>query len=328
MLRTQALPLIAWLVTVGLPGCSGCCGGSDDAEAPIVPTGAVTAETSDGDSPTSQPTEELVRPEAEWVEDRVTAAQARLADEPAGPIVAAAIEAAGGLERWYANGPVRFRFRYAPIAGRDPIDTIQTVDTWRSRAVHNYTDNPSISFGWDGTQAWSLTGGAELGTNARFWALTPYYFIGVPFVLADEGVNLDWEGRLDLEGSSYDVVRATFDEGTGDAPDDYYVVLIDTETRRVGGVRYIVSYQGYFPTGGHTAEKIMFYDGSQTIEGIHLPMTFRTFRWGSTGDPGFEVLGPERVRLTDSTLSDVEFLPELGESAFEIPEDAERQEGY
>ena len=310
--------------------CASCapCGGCGEADEAVVP--GESAEGTPESEAESRPTEDvaLVRPETDWIAERVEAAQHRLESNEAGQLIWQAIEAAGGLERWYANGPIHFRFRYAPIAGRDPIDTSQTVDTWRSRAVHTVTDNPVMSFGWDGTQAWSLTGGQELGVNARFWALTPYYFIGVPFVLADEGVNLAHEGEIDLEGSTYDLVRATFDEGTGDAPDDYYVVLIEKETHRIGGVRYVVSYQAFFPTGGHTAEKVMFYDGSQTIDGIRLPETFRTFRWGSTGEPGFEIPGAEGARLTDSTLSDVEFVPELEEGAFSIPDNAEIQDGF
>ena len=107
--------------------------------------------------------------------------------------------------------------------------------------------------------------------------------------------------------------------GTGDAPDDYYIVLIDRETRRVGGMRYVVSYPGFYPDGGHGAESFIVYDGAQTIDGIVFPQTFRTFRW--TDD------GPGDLR-TETTLSDVAFMPETTEEAFQVPAGAEVLEGY
>lgn len=323
--------LLTVFLALSLAACGRCGGCGSDPVAPLPPhpTASSGAEPASMPSVAGEPgTPEFARPESEWIAERVAAARERLDASRGGQVVAGAIDAAGGLERWYANGPIQFRFRYAPIAGRPPIDTVQIVDTWRSRATHELTEDRTIRFGWDGERAWTQTNGAELGTNARFWALTPYYFIGVPFVLADPGVNLAHEGELDLEGRTWEMIRATFDDGTGDAPDDYYVVLVDKETRRVGGVRYIVTYPGFFPNGGSTDEKVMFYDGEQVVDGIRLPETFRTHRWVVTGEPGFEVPGPEETLLTESSLSDVEFLPGLSFDAFEVPEGAAVQERW
>ena len=257
-------------------------------------------------------------PDEASVAARVTAAHARLDTSAAGRLAREAIEAHGGLARWYANGPLYFRFDYRPL-GRRAIDTYQLVDTWSSRARHWLAEDSSIGFGWDGTRAWRRPPGADLPTNARFWALTPYYFIGIPFVMGDAGVVLSDGGTMAFEGNTYHLIDMRFEAGTGDAPDDYYLVLVDPETRRIGGVRYVVSYPGYYPEGGHSPEKLITYDGTQEVDGIVFPETFRSFPWTETG-PGDLV--------TETTLSHVAFRPATPDSVFAIPPRAEVLEGY
>ncbi|MFQ5568094.1 MAG: hypothetical protein ACE5G0_00380 [Rhodothermales bacterium] len=276
-----------------------------------------TAQTEEsGGAPSVQTS---IVPSEAVIASRVQAATARLEAGEAGALVLAAIEKHGGLARWYANGPLFFRFNYRP-QGRQPIDTYQIVDTWSSRASHRLAADSSMGFGWDGQRAWRLPPEVDLPTNARFWALTPYYFIGVPFVLGDPGVVLHPDGEMDFEDRTYDLVRVTFEAGTGDAPDDYYVVLIDRQTRRIGGMRYVVSYPGFFPEGGHSAESFIVYDGEQEIDGILFPQTFRTFQWSDEDGPG--------ALKTETSLTDVAFRPNTSDDAFHVPEGAEVLEGY
>ncbi len=263
------------------------------------------------------PTAALARPADKAIALRVADATARLDSTEGGRLVLAAIEAHGGLERWYANGPVHFRYRYGNV-GSDapPTDTRQTVDTWSSRAVHTMMPDTTVAFGWTGSDAW-VAGTDSLAMNARFWSLTPYYFVAMPFVLADPGVNLEPAGQMEAEGTTYDLVYVTFDAGTGDAPDDYYYLLLDSETRRVGGVRYVVSYPGFFPEGGATPEKLMLYDGAQIESGITLQEGFRSFAWTDSGmgDPAAQ-----------GTVTELHFVPDAPDSLFVMPPGATVQE--
>ena len=258
-------------------------------------------------------------PEPAWVAERVAASEQRLAAQgEAGQMIAESIRTHGGLERWFSNGPLAFRFRYAPVGDRPARDTYQVIDTWSSRARHHVHGAPDEEFGWDGQVAWQ-TYDAE-AIKPRFWALTPYYFVGIPFVLADEGVILERAGEQTFEGQRYDLVKASFAEGTGDAPDDYYIVYLEPQSRRVAGVRYIVSYPGFFPEGGHSPEKLMKYDGAQTVGGIVFAETFRTFKW----DPQTEQVGE---LVTNSEMSKVSFEPDTPSSFFAPPEGATVLEG-
>ncbi len=298
-------------------------GDAPEGEPTSQPSGEATSQ------PTSQPTAQggaaeqlaaLARPPAEWVTSRVDEATTRLVATDAGRLIYNAIDAHGGLSNWYNQGPVNFRFRYAPVRDRDPIDTVQTIDTWRAVAVHSMTDNPDVRFGWDGEQAWVSDPTVELPTNPRFWALTPYYFMAVPFVLADPGVNLEMAGEEVFEGKTYDLVRATFGEGVGDGPEDYYITYVERDTHRIGGVRYVVSYPGFHPNGGHGAEKFMAYDGSQEVNGVTFAETFRTFSQNEDGSLN-EV-------VTNTTLSSINFQPQATRASFGVPEGATVKEGY
>lgn len=267
-------------------------------------------------APDTEPTV-LARPDEASVTARVDEATVRLQSTAGGQLVLDAIDVHGGLARWYSNGPLHVRYRYERIGGGEAIDTRQVIDPWSSRAVHTLAADSSVSFGWDGTNAWVAPDSAALPTNARFWSLTPYYFIGMPFVLADPGVHLEASKPITVEGRVYELVRVTFAPGTGDAPDDYYYLLLDPETRRVGGVRYVVSYPGFFPEGGTTPEKIMLYDGAQTVDGITLQEGFRSFAW--TPD------GPGEASARGS-LTEVRFEPTVPDSMFARPSGASIQE--
>ncbi|MEM9664208.1 MAG: hypothetical protein AAF970_04685, partial [Bacteroidota bacterium] len=179
----------------------------------------ILAGCSTPEPPPRPDTAALARPAAEAVDARVAEAEARLGQTEAGQRVWAAIEAHGGLTRWYANGPMRFRYAYQRLPGGGAIDTEQLIDPWSSRARHATMPDSAAQFGWTGTEAWMMPADAELPTNARFWSLTPYYFVAMPFVLADPGVNHELAGQMTFEGRTYDLVYITFDDGTGDAPD-------------------------------------------------------------------------------------------------------------
>ena len=265
--------------------------------------------------PTEPPRDPLlVQPTEEAVAARVEEAEARLQSTEGGRLVWQAIGAHGGLARWYANGPLAFTYTYQPVDGRDPIATHQVVDPWGSRAVHQLVGDTAVSFGWTGREAWVHPAGAEIGTNARFWSLTPYYFVAMPFVLADPGVRHAAEGTWTHEGKTYNLVRITFEPGTGDAPDDYYVVLLDSATHRVAGLRYVVSYPGFFPEGGHTPETIMWYTGAQTAEGITFQQGFRSFVWAESA--------PGEARAA-GTMTGVRFVPDRVEDDFAVPQGAQ-----
>ncbi len=242
------------------------------------------------------------RPQA-WVRERVAEARERLASTPAGREVWAAIDAHGGLEAWLAASTLAFTFDYQPLdAPERRMHTRNRVDHWSARARQDEREGGAgaeATLGWDGREAWIMPAPEAFPTTARFWALTPYYFVGMPFVAADPGVNITALPDAELDGVAHRLVKLSYGEGIGDAPDDYYILYLHPETHRLAALRYVVSYPGFFPEGGHSPEKLMRYDGWHDAGGLRLAGTLDTFRWDAEAGR----LGPLVTRIVVSEIA-------------------------
>ena len=250
-----------------------------------------------------------------WIVERVAKAEEKLSATPAGKVVWNAMKAHGGLKNWYQNGPLGFHFNYQPLDGGAPRNTYQIVDTWSSKARHqDFTDRTS-EYGWDGNNAWiTAKDTATFNYNTRFWSLTPYFFIAQPFVLDGDGVNLELLDQKTFKEKTYDAVKVTFDPGTGDAPDDYYVLYFEKNTHQLGVIRYIVSYPGYFEKGKHLPEKFMEVQGLITTKGIVLSKGYHTHWLLEDESPG--------EHITTITINDISFKPDTEKTHFDIPNTA------
>ena len=254
-----------------------------------------------------------------WVDQRVSDAEKRMKQDTAALKVWESIKAHGGLHQWFENGALQFRFDYQPLGGGKRRNTFQTVDQWSVRAVHELgKGDDKIRFGWDGKLAWVFPDSAQIEINPRFWSTTPFYFVGLPFVLADEGINYQLLESQTLEGQDYDLVKITYDDGVGDASNDFYVIYIDQETKLMGALRYIVSYPGYYPNGGHSQEKIMKVIDLSGIKGIQMPTGYHTYWWKEGVDE----------HITNIYVTEVKFDRTIPLAYFEKPENAKVQEGY
>lgn len=271
--------------------------------------------TDDASETARTASQQLVKPNKSSVRSRVDRARKRLESSKAGRLVWKSIRAHGGLETWYSNGPLHFRYTYHPLGARSVRDTFQTVDTWAARARHEMATDRSKQYGWDGEKAWYRPADWKPPHHVAFWSLTPYYFVAMPFVLSDPGVELEYKGRAELDGQPCDLIHVTFASGTGQSPDDYYYIYLDRDSHKLTALRYIVAYDEFFPEGGHSPEKLMTYDGRQRVEGIEFAESYRFFKW----DPDKKTDGK---KVTMAKLRDVEFKPEIPEAFFDMPNGA------
>ncbi|WP_423998138.1 DUF6503 family protein [Maribacter sp. IgM3_T14_3] len=250
-----------------------------------------------------------------WVSSRVAKTKERLDTTEAGKVIWNAMEAHGGLDTWFANGPISFRFNYQPLDGKTARDSYQTVDTWSNRSVHTSAADSSAKFGWTGEQAWvKAKDSTAFAYDTKFWALTPLWFVGHPFVLSGEGVNLELLDAEKFKGQDYNVVKVTFDAETGDAPDDYYILYVNKDTSKIAVMRYIVSYPEYFKDGGHAPEKFTEFIGEQVVDGITMPGGFKTYWTVKNNQPG--------DYITKIDFTNVSFEKELPKDFFDAPADS------
>lgn len=259
--------------------------------------------------------EKLARVPNAWIKDRVANAKQRLSQSEAGKIVWQAMEAHGGLQRHFENGPLSFHFDYVPLDGSTRRNTYQTIDTWSNRARHQNVNNPSQEFGWTGEKAWNkVKDSTAFPFDMRFWALTPYYFLGQPFILDGEGVQLEKLEDKTHKNVTYNAIKVTFAEGTGDAPDDYYVLYFGKENHKLGVIRYIVSYPKYFPKGKHLPEKLMELQGTTIVDGIEFSTGYHT-HWLTEDEQAGE-------HITTITVSDIKYVGMTEKNYFDMPEGA------
>lgn len=253
---------------------------------------------------------------AAWVESRVAEARERMQGDDASKLVWDAIEAHGGLEAWHAKSTLRFEFDYQPLAQPERrMRTINSIDFWSARA-HQVEVEGDATLGWDGEEAWIQPNAEAFPSPARFWALTPYYFVAMPFVAADPGTRYEQLDDAELDGVMHHIVKLTYGDGVGDAPDDYYVLYLHPETKRLSALRYVVSYPGFFPDGGHSPEKIMRYSEYREVDGLSIAGRLDTSRWDvEAGEPG-EV-------VTNVVVSNVSLGETWDEDFFAKPEGAE-----
>lgn len=237
---------------------------------------------------------------------------------PAGAIALRGIERHGGLEAWFTGRALQFDYRYGPLGGKQTaIESTQTIDLLASRAYHTIKSPGAGQFAFNGQRAWTKVTEPGFWAPPRFWSLTPYYFAALPFVLGDPGVKLtvvkDDPAAAGLPAA--DVVKLTFSSGTGDAPDDYYVLYFAKDDGRLLACRYIVSYKPMMAKRGikHTPEKLLVYGDLQQVGPLTLAMTHTTYAFPD---------GKRGERVTDSALSNAVFPAQFDETRLDMPEGA------
>lgn len=230
---------------------------------------------------------------------------------PGGQLLLKAMEAHGGMEQWYGNGILSFRWIYM-MKDRGPdakVDTFQSVDLSSMEAIHQ-VPGTDIRFGWTGDAAWIDPADASFAIPARFWALTPIYFVGIPFVFADTGAHAELMEDFQFEGVNWNQVKITFSSDSGDAPDDTYTLLIHPNNRYVGGVRYTVT-SPLVTKGTPLPEKLLTLDHQEWIKGIYLPTYHRTFKM-KDGRPTEKIREAKVSQLTFEPRGSVDFRRPVG----------------
>jgi len=206
-------------------------------------------------------------------------ARARLEASEGGRLVLRAIEAHGGLERWFATPTSSFGWEYSNVGANLRFKTRMVA---HNRSRHVYHDVVSLGtpdeprpfegrMAWNGEEAWFVPADVTR-INSRFWALTGYYFQMIPFVFADPGVDYELLPDEELDGETYDMVEVSYEEGVGDA-NDYYITYVDQESGLVHAIRYVVTFGGR-PPGGET---LFYYEDYNTEDGLTVPTGFRGY---------------------------------------------------
>lgn len=220
-------------------------------------------------------------------------ARERLEASEGGRLVLQAIEAHGGLEAWYEAPTSSYTWEYANVDADLRFKSFLVADN-RSREVYHHLtltgsfddpDSVDARFAWDGTDAWMHPPEIEQ-PNPRFWGISGYYFQQIPFVLADPGVNYRVLPDEELDGTTYQMVRAYFDHEVGESPGDSYTLYVHPETGIVDAIRYTVSFGRDVEPDADLPETLFYYDDHVTVDGLTVATAFRGYDFTEDGERG------------------------------------------
>lgn len=216
-----------------------------------------------------------------------------------------ALAAHGGLDTWRSYGALEYDLQQGDRSEHQLIDL---------HTRHGLITTDAYTLGFDGTQVWMTPDLDAYSGNPRFYNGLNFYFFAIPFVLADPGTQREDLGQKTVGDTTYDVVRISFDAGTGDSPDDYYVGYFDPETRQLRLLLYTVTFNSQEPTENYNA---LMYDEWQEVGGLLVPRKMTSYQW----DEEQEALGEMR---REKIFSNVVFETQRPDSSrFAMPEGAE-----
>ena len=188
-----------------------------------------------------------------------------------------ATKAHGGLDAFRNYGTLEYDQSFE-LTGVVNLKNHQLIDL-NSRKVLITSDTYKVGF--DGKEAWIEPNMEALGIPPRFYASTPFYFFGLPFLFADPGANTESLGLRELNGEKYNVVKITYGKGVGDTPDDDYLAYFDTETGQLRVLTYIVTYPPLMQ--GKSREELerhaAVYEQWQEADGLIVPKKISFYPW-------------------------------------------------
>ncbi len=237
-----------------------------------------------------------------------------------------------------------FFFFIAPLLGQTPLDFVEQLE--EAHQAKKFYQQPAIAFDlelffggkerlvatitsktnstairlekadgttliYDGTAVYQTRADTTY-PRARFDIFTWQYFFMAPFKFSDPGTQWELMGEGTMKGATYDCAKLTFKSGTGDSPDDWYLVYKAPE-------KHILRAMAYIVTLGKTQEEAekephaISYHQYEPIAGIPIATEWRFWMWYE--EQGFgEQIGLANIR-------NVRFVdPE--EDFFQAPKDA------
>ena len=182
------------------------------------------------------------------------------------------------------------------FGGNERINGNLTLLTNTGKIRIDKSDGSSLIF--DGTSAYLTPANANQKGN-RFDIFTWAYFFAMPFKLSDDGVNIKVLQETQFDGKRRQTLNMTFQKGTGDSPDDWYMLYINADnTLHAAG--YVVTFQSDLASAEKSPHAIV-YSAYQNIEGVPIATNWKFYNYdkqlGLVGDP-----------LGEATISDIHFV--------------------
>lgn len=115
--------------------------------------------------------------------------------------------------------------------------------------------------------------------RARFDIFTWQYFFMAPFKVSDKGTQ--WQILADqiYDYTDYARARLTFQNGTGDSSDDWYIVHRNKATNYLEAMTYIVTYGGKSQAEAEKKPSGIVYSDWTAVGGVMFATTWKFMNW-------------------------------------------------
>jgi len=197
-------------------------------------------------------------------------------------------DAHGGLEQWKKQRTLSY------VLPKPELSETHTIDLWSRK---DRIDTEQFSMGFDGDQAWLLDTDETYEGDVGFYHNLMFYFYGMPFVLADDGIMYTATEDLEYEGKEYPGLQIAYESGVGASSKDEYYIHYDPETHQMAWLGYTVTYRS-----GESSDNVKWinYNDWQKVNGLLLPKSITWHKY-----EGRKILEPaSTVTFKDVTISE------------------------
>jgi len=181
--------------------------------------------------------------------------------------VSKVFNAHGSVEAWNSFKTLEFTMK------KPTGDEKTTVDLHNRRSL---IETDAFKLGFDGTEAWVMDkGDNKYEGKPEFYYNLMFYFYGMPFVFADNGISYSEAEPLVYNDKEYPGIKISFDAGVGQSSDDEYILFYDADTNKMAWLGYTVTY---FSKEKATSFNFVRYADWQTVNGIELPSKLEWYK--------------------------------------------------
>lgn len=219
---------------------------------------------------------------------------------------------------------------HAPASFNKVLDAHGGLATWQSQQSMSYVvaakgethkidlpsrkillENEKYTIGYDGKDVWLKQDSAYYSGSARFYHNLYFYFITMPFVLADPGIRYEELAPLSFEGLEYPGIKIAYEANVGDSPDDNYILYYHPETYQMTWLAYTVTYQSKAPSDNF---RLIRYSDWKTVNGNLLPhqLQWYDYKEGVIGEPSRDPMVVSELMLSGEAMDGALFVMPAG----------------
>lgn len=197
-------------------------------------------------------------------------------------------------------------------AGKTTLKATLISQTNSSKVKLDFGKGVAVYF--DGKDVFLSPASADY-KRARFDVLTWHYFFFAPFKLREKGVMVTQDIDRLNDSRAYPTAKMTFAAGTGDSPDDWYILYRNAQTNQLDGMAYIVTYGGKKPDA--MTPNAITYNEWMTLDGVRFPTKWYFTDWSEA--KGFTKIHGE------AAIQNIRWLQNT-EGVFVVPKDSKKMD--